>query len=105
MWMEQQGILLQIKLPKPKVYFVYSGDWEVLSWSERTADTPQTLFRGCPKKYIALQTRLGAMRYQVSHLCIFSYDGTDRIRFTGQGYKAQSQPDASGSPKMDLFCD
>ena len=57
------------------------------------------------KKYIALQTRLGAMRYQVSHLCIFSYDGTDRIRFAGQGYEAQSQPDASGSPKMDLFCD
>ena len=24
------------------------------------------------------------MRY-ISHLCIFSYDGTDRIRFTGQG--------------------
>ena len=56
-------------------------------------------------KNIALQTRLGAMRYQVSHLCIFSYDGTDRIRFTGQGYEAKSQPDASGSPKMDLFCD
>ena len=56
-------------------------------------------------KNIALQTRLGAMRYQVSHLCIFSYDGTDRIRFAGQGYEAQSQPDASGPPKMDLFCD
>ncbi len=25
-------------------------------------------------------------------MCIFSYDGTDRIRFTGQGYKALSQP-------------
>ena len=57
------------------------------------------------KKCIALQTRLGAMRYKVSHLCIFSYDGTDRIRFAGQGYEAQSQPDASGSPKMDLFCE
>jgi len=38
-------------------------------------------------------------------MCIFSYDGTDRIRFAGQGYTAQSQPDASGSPKMDSFCD
>ena len=37
-----------------------------------------------------MQTRLGAMRYKVSHLCIFSYDGTDRIRFAGQGYRAYS---------------
>jgi len=36
-------------------------------------------------------------------MCIFSYDGTDRIRFTGQGYQAQSQPDASGPLKMDLL--
>ena len=36
-------------------------------------------------------------------MCIFSYDGTDRIRFTGQGYKALSQPDASGPPKMDHY--
>ena len=45
------------------------------------------------------------MRYiEVSHMCIFPSDGTSRIRFTGQGYKALSQPDASGSPKIDLFC-
>ena len=25
-------------------------------------------------------------------IAIFSYDGTDRIRFTGQGVYAQSQP-------------
>ena len=56
------------------------------------------------KKQIALQTRPGAMRYEVSE-CIFSYDGTDRIRFTGHGYEAVSQPDASGPPKMDLLCD
>ena len=38
--------------------------------------------------------------------CIFSYDGTDRIRFAGQGtFSAQSQPEASGTPKMELFCD
>ena len=42
---------------------------------------------------------------KVSSICIFSYDGTDRIRFTGQGYQAFSQPDASGSPKMDSLCD
>ena len=35
---------------------------------------------------------------------IFSYDGTNRIRFTGQGDKALSQPDASGPPKIDLLC-
>ena len=46
------------------------------------------IFEVVDKKCIALQTRLGAMRYKVSHLCIFSYDGTDRIRFAGQGYKA-----------------
>ena len=32
-------------------------------------------------------------------MCIFPYDGTDRIRFTGLGHEAHSQPDASGSPK------
>ena len=43
---------------------------------------------------------------KLSHLHIFSYDGTDRIRFAGQGtYFAKSQPEASGTPKMDLFCD
>ena len=38
-------------------------------------------------------------------MCIFPSDGTNRIRFTGQGYRAQSQPDASGPPKTYLFCD
>ena len=38
-------------------------------------------------------------------MCIFPSDGTNRIRFTGQGYQAQSQPDASGPPKTYLFCD
>ena len=37
-----------------------------------------------------------------SHMFIFSYDGTIRIRFTGLGYKAHSQPNASGSPKTRL---
>lgn len=46
------------------------------------------------------------MRYvQVSHMCIFPYDGTNRIRFTGKGYKSHSQPDASGPPKTYLLCD
>ena len=37
-----------------------------------------------------------------SHICIFPSDGTSRIRFTGQDYQVQSQPDASGSPKTYL---
>ena len=41
------------------------------------------------------------MRHK-SHIAIFSYDGTDRIRFTGLSHKAHSQPDASGSPKTRL---
>lgn len=45
------------------------------------------------------------MRYRVSHMCIFPYDGTNRIRFTGQSHKAQSQPDASGPPKTYLLRD
>ena len=65
---------------------------------------PGRFLEDSPQKTIALQTRPGAMRYEVSE-CIFSYDGTDRIRFTGHGYKALSQPDASGPPKMDLLCD
>ena len=32
-------------------------------------------------------------------MCIFPSDGTNRIRFTGKGYKSHSQPDASGPPK------
>ena len=73
---------------------------------EKEPERAEESFVSLPKnKNIALQTRLGAMRYKVSHMCIFSYDGADRIRFTGQGYEAQSQPNASGSPKMDLFCD
>ena len=33
--------------------------------------------------------------------CIFSYDGTSRIRFAGESaHIAQSQPDRSGPPKM-----
>ncbi len=32
-------------------------------------------------------------------MCIFPSDGTSRIRFTGQSYQTQSQPDASGPPK------
>ena len=88
--MEQRGIFLRIKPHKPTAYFAYSEDCVVQSRSKRTADTPQTLFEDVQiKKCIALQTRLGAMRYmKVSHLCIFSYDGTDRIRFAGQGYGA-----------------
>ena len=46
------------------------------------------------------------MRYfQVSHICIFPSDGTNRIRFTGKDYRVHSQPDASGPPKTYLFCD
>ena len=37
-----------------------------------------------------------------SHICIFPSDGTSRIRFTGQDYQVQSQPDASGPPKTYL---
>ena len=35
-------------------------------------------------------------------MCIFPSDGTNRIRFTGKGYQAHSQPDASGPPKTYL---
>ena len=35
-------------------------------------------------------------------MCIFPSDGISRIRFTGQSYKAHSQPDASGPPKTYL---
>ena len=38
-------------------------------------------------------------------MCIFPSDGTNRIRFTGKSYQAQSQPDASGPPKTICFCD
>ena len=57
------------------------------------------------KEYTALQSvqvQCGMLRLR--HMCIFPYDGTDRIRFTGQGHKARSQPDASGPPKIDLLC-
>ncbi len=37
-----------------------------------------------------------------SHILIFSYDGTDRIRFTGLSYTAHSQPNAFGSPKTSF---
>ena len=48
----------------------------------------EEIFVSLPKnENVALQTRLGAMRHKVSHLCIFSYDGTDRIRFAGQDYR------------------
>ena len=64
------------------------------------------VFRRFPKKNnVALQTRQGAMRHEGISYSIFSYDGTDRIRFTGTSYQAYSQPNAFGSPKMDLFCD
>ena len=38
-------------------------------------------------------------------MCIFPSDGTNRIRFTGKGYKSHSQPDASGPPKTYVLCD
>jgi len=38
-------------------------------------------------------------------MCIFSYDGTDRIRFTGQDDQVQSQLAAASTPKIDLYCD
>ena len=41
--------------------------------------------------------------FKVSHICIFPSDGTNRIRFTGQGMHAQSQPNASGPPKTYLL--
>ena len=37
-------------------------------------------------------------------MCIFPSDGTNRIRFTGQDHRVQSQPDASGSPKTYVLC-
>ena len=40
---------------------------------------------------------------KASHMCIFPSDGTNRIRFTGRGYQAKSQPDASGSPKTICY--
>ena len=66
------------------MYFKGRNGWDKGKEPER----PKDIFGAGSKKYIALQTRLGAMRYKVSHLCIFSYDGTDRIRFAGKGYKA-----------------
>ena len=38
-------------------------------------------------------------------MCIFPSDGTNRIRFTGQDYRVQSQPDASGPPKTYVLRD
>ena len=35
---------------------------------------------------------------------IFPYDGTDRIRFAGQGKEALSQPVCTGTPKTKLQC-
>ena len=35
-------------------------------------------------------------------MSIFPYDGTDRIRFTGQGQEALSQPVTAGTPKTKL---
>ena len=61
-------------------------------------------FRRRPKKYIALQSVwVQCDTLGVSHICIFPSDGTNRIRFTGKGYQAHSQPDASGSPKTYLL--
>ena len=58
------------------------------------------------KKINRIANRPGAMRLESeSHICIFPSDGTNRIRFTGQNYQVQSQPDASGPPKTYLFCD
>ena len=46
------------------------------------------------------------MRYiEVSHMCIFPYDGTNRIRFTGQDSDSPISAGGSGTPKSDLFCD
>ena len=56
-------------------------------------------------KIIALQTVWVQCDTKASHMCIFPSDGTNRIRFTGQDYQVQSQPDASGPPKTYLFCD
>ena len=42
---------------------------------------------------------------KVSLSCIFPSDGTNRIRFTGKGYRTHSQPDASGPPKTYVLCD
>ena len=44
------------------------------------------------------------MRYEGIHVCIFSYDGIDRIRFTGLDLAFHSQPGITDSPKTNLFC-
>ncbi len=56
------------------------------------------------EKYIALQPVKVQCDTERLPICIFSYDGTNRIRFTGQG----SQPNLSrftGTPKTNLLCD
>ncbi len=55
------------------------------------------------KKIIALQTVWVQCDTEASHMCIFPSDGTNRIRFTGHGYQAKSQPDASGPPKTICY--
>ena len=72
----------------------------VQSWGKRPAIHREDISRVCQNKNNRIAIRLGAMRFQkVSHMCIFPSDGTNRIRFTGKGYQAHSQPDASSPPK------
>ena len=81
-----------------QTYFVYFKSVKRMDRGKRFAE----------KIFTAWQTVLKEVSHAVqkaSHVYIFSYDGTDRIRFTGLSYKAYSQPNAFGSPKIDLLCD
>ena len=53
-----------------------------------------------------IANRPGAMRYKkVSHICIFPSDGTNRIRFTGQGCKPNLSRSHRHPEDKICFCD
>ena len=66
-----------------QVYFVYCKA-APRRLGEKEPPSGKKRFLNLSKKInIALQPVLGAMRFPGIPLSIFSYDGTDRIRFTG----------------------
>ena len=72
---------------EPQEYFVYFKERNgrpVGKDPERLED----ILGACPKEktYRIANPSKVQCDTKVSHICIFSYDGTDRIRFTGQDY-------------------
>ena len=89
-------------------YFVYCGISEVHRWCKRSDWAAKEEFFLLPPNKVShckpIQVQCDTV--PISHICIFPSDGISRIRFTGQDTRlVQSQPEASGTPKIDLFCD